>query len=200
MTASTTSCSTTSARISRSQTTDIDQHGEHFGATGIDDPFEGLTWGFNGPDSADNQSSSSSFVSTSGILSPDEYPQFESWPSSRWDKPGGPFDPHSGEAYVYSQIADVTYKRLTREIPVPAAGGDLTFWTSYDTEEAWDHLFVEARTAGGNDWTTLPDENGHTTQDTGRQLSRGVAGAASAPRSLPDTQRRRNMHANRHLR
>ena len=27
----------------------------------------------------------------------DEYPQFESWPSSRWDKPGGPFEPHTGE-------------------------------------------------------------------------------------------------------
>ena len=28
-------------------------------------------------------------------------------------------------------------------------------------------MFVEARTAGGDDWTTLPDANGHTSQDTG---------------------------------
>ena len=139
---------------------------EHFDAIGVDDPFEGLSWGF-GPDGADNQDSSSSFIATSGILPPDQYPQFESWPSSRWDKPGGPFDPHTGDHYVYSQIADVSYKRLTREIQVPAGGGDLNFWTSFDTEAAWDHVFVEARTAGGDDWTTLPDQNGHTTQNTG---------------------------------
>jgi immune inhibitor InhA-like protein len=51
---------------------------------------------------------------------------------------------------------------------VPAGGGDLTFWTSYDTEADWDFLAVEARTAGGNDWTTLPDANDHTSQNTGQ--------------------------------
>ena len=74
---------------------------------------------------------------------------------------------------MYSQIADVTYKRLTREIPVPAGGGSLKFWTSYDTEEHWDFLTVEARTAGGSDWTTLPDANGHTSQDTGDSCPAG---------------------------
>ena len=68
------------------------------------------------------------------MLPVNEYPQFESRASARWAKPGGPFDPHTGSRYVYSQIADVSYKRLTREIAVPAGGGDLTFWTSYDTE------------------------------------------------------------------
>jgi Zinc carboxypeptidase len=144
-----------------------------FDMIGVDDPLSGLTWGFNGPDSADNQDSSSSFVTTSGILPPDEFPQFLSWPSSRWDKPGGPFDPHTGERYVYSQIADVSYKRLTREIAVPPAGGNLTFWTSYDTEADWDFLAVEARTAGGEDWTTLPDANGHTSQSTGDSCPEG---------------------------
>ena len=147
-----------------------------FDANGIGDPFTGMGWSFNGPDSADNQNASSSFVATSGILPVDRYPQFESWPSSRWAKPGGPFDPHSGDQYVYSQIADVSYKRLTREIEVPAGGGDLMFWTSYDTEEHWDHVFVEARTAGGTDWTTLPDANGHTSQDTGDACPAATSG------------------------
>ena len=31
----------------------------------------------------------------------------------------------------------------------------------------WDFAFVEARTANQGDWTTLPDLNGHTSQDTG---------------------------------
>jgi Zinc carboxypeptidase len=147
--------------------------GRLFDVNGTDDPFEGLSWAFNGPMSARNQNASSSFVATSGILPPSEFPQFESWASSRWEKPGGPFDPHTGNRYVYSQIADVSYKRLTREIAVPAGGGSLTFWTSYDTEAAWDHLFVEARTAGGDDWTTLPDANGHTTQETGDSCPEG---------------------------
>ncbi|MQA75641.1 MAG: zinc carboxypeptidase, partial [Solirubrobacterales bacterium] len=151
----------------------LDESGNAFGVNGIDDPFASLTWALNGGDSADNQDTTSSSVATSGILPPDQFPQFESWPSSRYDKPGGPFDPHTGDQYVYSQIADVSYKRLTREIDVPAGGGSLEFWTSYDTEAAWDHLFVEARTAGGDDWTTLPDANGHTSQATGDSCPEG---------------------------
>jgi hypothetical protein len=151
----------------------FDDDGNQFDIVGIDDPFAGLTWSFGGPESADNQDMSASFVSTSGILKRDEFPQFNSWPSARWDKPGGPFAPHTGDQYVYSQIADVSYKRLTREIAVPAGGGDLTFWTSYDTEPAWDHLFVEARTPGGDDWTTLPDANGNTTTAPGDSCAAG---------------------------
>ena len=49
----------------------------------------------------------------------------------------------------------------------------MTFWTSYDTELHWDHLFVEVRTVGQDDWTTLPDANGHTTQDTGDSCPAG---------------------------
>ncbi|MDQ3573094.1 MAG: zinc carboxypeptidase [Actinomycetota bacterium] len=152
----------------------LDENGDPFDVDGIDAPFESLSWGLNGPDSANNQDATSSTLATSGILPPDEFPQFESWPSSRYDKPGGPFDPHTGDQYVYSQIADVSYKRLTREIAVPASGDQtLNFWTSYDTEPAWDYLFVEARTAGGEDWTTLPDMNGHTTQATGDSCDAG---------------------------
>jgi hypothetical protein len=150
--------------------------GAAFDSTGVDDPFTGLTWGLDDPIFAGNTFRRSSFLATSGILPVDQYKQFESWPSARYAKPGGPFDPHTGEQYVYSQIADVSYKRLTREIAVPEAGGSLTFWTSYDTEAAWDHLFVEARTPGGDDWTTLPDANGHTTQATGESCKQENSG------------------------
>jgi hypothetical protein len=105
-----------------------------------------------------------------------EFPQFESWVSAKYDRPGGPFDPHTGESYAYSQIADVSYKRITRTIDVPASGGTLSFWTSYNTEVDWDYLFVEARTPGGSDWTTLPDLNLNTTQDTGQSCLRGNSG------------------------
>ncbi|OUM41284.1 hypothetical protein B8W73_12155 [Arthrobacter agilis] len=36
-----------------------------------------------------------------------------------------------------------------------------------DTEPDWDFAFVEARTIGAEDWTTLPDANGHTSGETG---------------------------------
>jgi hypothetical protein len=150
--------------------------GVAFDSTGVDDPFTGLAWGLDDPVFGGNNFRRSSFLATSGILPPYQYKQFESWPAARYDKPGGPFDPHTGTQYVYSQIADVAYKRLTREIAVPPAGGSLSFWTSYDTEPHWDHLFVEARTPGGDDWTTLPDANGHTTQDTGESCKQENSG------------------------
>jgi hypothetical protein len=147
--------------------------GVAFDSTGVDDPFTGLTWGLDDPVFAGNNFRRSSFLATSGVLPTDQFKQFDSWAAARYDKPGGPFEPHTGTQYVYSQIADVTYKRLTREIAVPDAGGSLTFWTSYDTEPEWDHLFVEARTPGGDDWTTLPDANGHTTTSTGQSCPAG---------------------------
>ncbi|WP_322936881.1 M14 family metallopeptidase [Nocardioides bizhenqiangii] len=151
----------------------IAEDGTAFDVTGIDEPLDGILASLNGPDSADNQDHTGSFISTSGILPVDEFKQFESWPAARWDKPGGPFDPHSGTQYVYSQIADVSYKRLTREVAVPAGGGSLSFWTSYDTEPDWDFLTVEARTPGDDDWTTLPDANGHTSPSTGESCASG---------------------------
>ncbi len=152
----------------------LDESGNTFDIVGTDSPFTGLGWGFGGPESADNQNATSSFIATSGILPKSQFPQFASHVSSRWDKPGGPFAPHTGDHYVYSGIADVAYKRLTREIAVPTDGDHrLSFWTSYDTEEAWDFLTVEARTAGGDDWTTLPDLQGHTSNGTGDSCPEG---------------------------
>jgi hypothetical protein len=76
------------------------------------------------------------------VLPTDQFKQFESSAAARNDKPGSPLDPHTGDQCVFSQIGDVSYKRLTREISVPASGGSLTFWTSYDTDLHGDHLFA----------------------------------------------------------
>ncbi|XVU28410.1 M1 family aminopeptidase [Actinoplanes sp. CA-054009] len=73
----------------------------------------------------------------------------------------------TGTHLAISGVGEPAYKRLTRTIAVPASGGRMTFWVSRETESDWDYFFVEARTAGGDDWTTLPDANGHTTHDTG---------------------------------
>jgi hypothetical protein len=147
-----------------------------FDVLGVDTPFDSLTLMFNGADSAQNGDNANSFIATSGILPPDEFPQFESWVSGRYDRPGGPFDPHTGESYAYSQIADVSFKSISRTVSVPGGGGNLTFWTSYNTEADWDFLFVEAAPAGTNNWTTLPDANGHTTQNTGESCLQSNSG------------------------
>jgi len=75
--------------------------------------------------------------------------------------------PRTGSQYAYSQLANDSYKRLARTIDVPAAGADLSFQIARSTEDSWDHVFVEAHHPGQDDWTTLPDKNGHTTQVPG---------------------------------
>jgi hypothetical protein len=147
-------------------------NGKLYDVVGVDNPFESLAWTFGGP-SANNQDHSASFIATSGILPAATYPQFTSWASAKYDRPGGPFDPHTGSFYAYSNIADISYKRLTRTINVPAGGANLSFWVSHDTEELWDHVFVEAHTVGQDDWTTLPDLNGHTSTSTGDSCPEG---------------------------
>jgi bacillopeptidase F (M6 metalloprotease family) len=78
---------------------------------------------------------------------------------------------------MYSQNADEGYKRLTRTVDLtgvtPTEPANLSFWTSFNTELDWDYVFVEARTAGQDDWTTLPDQNGHTSQSTGASCPEG---------------------------
>jgi Peptidase family M1 domain/Peptidase M1 N-terminal domain/Immune inhibitor A peptidase M6 len=75
--------------------------------------------------------------------------------------------PVTGDQYAISQVADLTFKRLAHTITVPAAGAQLSFWIDRDTELPWDFAFVEAHTVDQDDWTTLEDLNGHTSQDTG---------------------------------
>ncbi|HEU5098186.1 MAG TPA: M14 family zinc carboxypeptidase [Roseiflexaceae bacterium] len=144
-------------------------NGKLYTVNGADEPFNDLSWSFGGP-SANNQDHSASFIATSGILPAATYPQFSSAGSAKYARPGGPFDPHTGQYYAYSQIADISYKRLTRTIDLSGqSSGNLSFWISRDTEPDWDFVFVEAHTVGQDNWTTLPDQNGHTSPSTGPQ-------------------------------
>lgn len=86
-----------------------------------------------------------------------------------------PVSPLTGTQLLISQSADSSYKRLTRTVNVPIEGATLNFFVARATEPAWDFFFVEARTAGGDDWTTLPDQNGNTSSDTGDSCPSGWA-------------------------
>ncbi len=78
--------------------------------------------------------------------------------------------PRTGQQYALSGKTgdgETGYKRLARTISVPAGGAQLSFWVDRETEANWDFVFVEAHTAGQDNWTTLRDLNGHTSQSTG---------------------------------
>jgi hypothetical protein len=151
-----------------------DSTGEPFGLIGTEAPFEGFTGDLNAAGSAENQDHTAMLLTTSSFLPADEFPQFASDAPLGWDIPGGPFDPRTGDWYVYSQQADVAYKRLSTTVDLSAAtSGELNFWTSYDTEAEWDFMFVEAHEVGSDEWTTLPEAGGHTTQETGESCLAG---------------------------
>ncbi len=152
-----------------------DPSGEPYDLQGNAGTFDGFTGDLNAPGSAQNQGHTASFLTTSGFLPPEEFPQFTSSAAADWVRPGGaPYDPHTGGWYVYSRQDDVSYKRLTRTVDLTgASSGELSFWTSYDIETDWDYMFVEAHPVGSDDWTTLPDANGHTQQGTGDSCDSG---------------------------
>ena len=144
--------------------------GDPFDIAGLREPLAGLNFGLNGTDSAQNQGNDSSFIATGDFLTvtdpADSFPQFASWPAAEYQSGvAGPFDPHTGQQFMWSDRADEAYKRLTRTITVPAGGASLSFWTSFNLEQDFDYMIVEAHTVGEQDWTTLPDLNGHTSSD-----------------------------------
>lgn len=147
--------------------------GQPFGVRGeAGDPiFDGLTFSLDnsgGGDGAGNQCCSSTFLLTSYFL-----PQFDNTLAARYDRPGGPFSPHSGNYYVYSQLANSAYKRLGGTFDLPTGSPSLKFWVSYDIETDWDFAFVEVSEVGSGIWTTLPDQNGLTTTNTGQSCLSG---------------------------
>ena len=149
--------------------------GNPFAVSGVAGAFNGFAGTFNGGDSAGNQDHTAAFLITSSFLPPAQFPQFASSAAFKWQRPGAaPFEPFTGDWYLYSQRADVSYKRLTRTVDLTgAAAGALSFKASYDTEADWDYLMVEAHTVGQGDWTTLPDTGGQTQQGTGESCPGG---------------------------
>ncbi|WP_030746083.1 M14 family metallopeptidase [Streptomyces griseus] len=109
------------------------------------------------------------YTVTSDTLDPERFPQFAS-SAPAGDYPGlrTPFEPAEGTSFVAVRHADDTWARLTRTVDLTgttaADAPRLDLQISYDTEPGYDHVVIEARTAGQDDWTTLPDRNGGTTQ------------------------------------
>ncbi|WP_446219617.1 M14 family zinc carboxypeptidase [Micromonospora sp. IBHARD004] len=152
-----------------------DPNGDPYPLRGSDGPFVGFSGQLNEAGSAQNHEHTASFLTTSSFLPPEQFPQFASSATVDWARPGAaPFDPRTGDWYLYSGRADESYKRLTRTVDLTgAATGQLRFFTSYDIEQDWDYLIVEAHEVGSDSWTTLPDLNGHTGTTTGESCQSG---------------------------
>ncbi len=169
--------------FTRSRRGGLNPDGEAYDVTGVGGAFDGYTFGLDGGDSADNQglpgaasTGTASFVVTDSVLPNSDFPLLK--PSERlasWDTGGGaPFEPVTGDWQVATDHDDVAYKRLSTTIDLTgASSATMEFATSYAIEADWDYMFVEAHTVGQDDWTTLPDQNGHTGQDTGQSCQSG---------------------------
>jgi hypothetical protein len=161
-----------------------------FPSIALGSPFAPFDWTFNGPDSAGNQDHSGSFLITSTILKPDQYPRYaDSRRAALWDRPGAaPFDPFTGSYFAAANADDASYKRLRRTVELTGkTSGALKFKTSFDLEQDYDYVFVEAHPADDDpgtpaderdQWTTLPESGGHTSQDTGLSCPTATPGSA----------------------
>lgn len=145
--------------------------GSVFSVDGTETPFDALDLTVNGADSADNADHAPTLLVTSSILDPAEYPLFaDSRSVATWDRPfAAPFDPVQGDWFMSAGYADAAYKRLTKTFDLTGqTGATLDLSTSFDFEPDYDYLFVEIHTVGQDDWTTLADNNGHTSDDVGQ--------------------------------
>lgn len=122
------------------------------------------------------------FEVTSDVLPVGQFPQFESWSAGEYSTSSGgsPFAPVEGSWYMGMLHSDDAWSRLTRTVTVPADVTDarLEFRMSWNLETAYDHVLVEAHTLAADrspvdDWTTLPDANGRTTQVVSAECGAG---------------------------
>ena len=148
------------------------------GVTGTVTPLEGVEALFGGPATVDNPvNEAGALVPTSEILPVEEFPQFESWGAADYLDPAGDFIPIEGEWAAAATHIDDGYQRLSRTYDLTgidaAAQPAMEAQFSFTTEGGYDHVIVEARVAGSEDWTTLPDALGGTTTEVPAECEAG---------------------------
>ena len=137
------------------------------GFEGLGD-LAGASATFGGPAVADNPlNEAGTFTVTSDVLPPDQFPQFASESAGLYQgAAGGPFDPVEGAWYVGGVHVNDSYMRLTRVIDLggvtASQAPQLQAQVSFDMEEGYDNLIVEAHPVGSDDWTTLAEAGGLT--------------------------------------
>lgn len=107
-----------------------------------------------------------SFSVTSDALPLETFPQFESAGAGQYPGTVNPFGPYAGTSMAAVTHSDYAWNRLTRTIDLTSVSAAdkpaLRTQLLWDTEDGYDHAVLEARTAGADDWTTLPEAGGAT--------------------------------------
>ncbi|MFG2756178.1 M14 family zinc carboxypeptidase [Streptomyces wuyuanensis] len=104
------------------------------------------------------------YTVTSDTLPAAQFPQFASAQAGRYDGVTNPYAPYAGSSMASATHEDNDWKRLARTVDLTGVTAadrpQLKLALNWNTEPGYDHAVMEARTAGGEDWTTLPDEGG----------------------------------------
>ncbi|WP_211254447.1 M14 family metallopeptidase [Knoellia sinensis] len=139
------------------------------GVSGTAEPLDGYEGTFGGPvvTGANPLDEAGVFQPTSDVLPVADFPQFASRGALEYAAAGvDPFAPVEGTRYAGAVHADSSYMRLSKTVDLSAASAaQLRFQISINTEPSYDNVIVEARSAGQDNWTTLPDLNGGTQTD-----------------------------------
>ena len=157
-----------------------------FNMTGTD-AVQGPHAGASTRRGAGNQDHTATFAITELLLDPTAVPAvrgLEEWRAGCDRAPGRSARSAARTTWPRTRTAP-RYKRLGKTIDLTGkTSGELKFKFSYDTEENWDYMMVEAHvldaTAQATSWTTLPDTNGHTTRTTGDSCAEGLANGSDA--------------------
>ncbi|TDB85401.1 zinc carboxypeptidase [Actinomadura sp. KC216] len=144
--------------------------------TGTGDPFDGVTSKLAGP-ATNPLNEAGGFQVTSTVLPKADFPQFTSWKAGDYTGAAAPTEPVEGQWYVAGPHQDGLYRRLTRTIDLStvtaAQAPTLQAQISYSTETGFDNIILEAHTAGGDDWTTLPEKGGLSKTTVPEQCEQG---------------------------
>ncbi|WP_084958607.1 M14 family metallopeptidase [Thermoactinospora rubra] len=151
------------------------------GVEGTGTPLTGATGAFAA--AGDNPlNEAGNFTVTSTLLNERDFPLFKSWPAAIYQGRTGPFEPVEGKWYAAARHVNYAYSRLVRTIDLTgvsaAQAPKLEAQLSYNTEANFDHVLVEAHTAGAEDWVTLPDLGGGTTTQVPAECEQGYYLAA----------------------
>ncbi|MET9321380.1 M14 family zinc carboxypeptidase [Streptomyces sp. NPDC003038] len=118
-----------------------------------------------------------SYTVTSETLAPDRFPQFASAQAGRFAGVVNPYAPYAGTGMAAATHQDNDWKRLVRTIDLTGVSAAdeprLKLALNWNTEEGYDHAALEARTAGGDDWTTLPEAGGLSSSAVPQECAAG---------------------------
>ncbi|MFE0606541.1 M14 family zinc carboxypeptidase [Streptomyces sp. NPDC058892] len=116
-------------------------------------------------DAADNPlNAPGAYTVTSDTLAPAQFPRFKSAQAGRYTGITNPYAPYAGTGMASALHTDNDWKRLVRTIDLTGVTAadrpQLKLALNWNTEGGYDHAALEARSAGGDDWTMLPEAGG----------------------------------------